>query len=441
MKRIFLLWFLFHSVVSYPQTDFSVIKVDDSGFPKIKVFIQSDSGKITTDDVKIFTAKDRPIECRLKPIEGGNFKQETGVFILLLYSDNEKKNRLINEQLYKVLKSRKGDVKINIAAVSYRKSSLKTDIFSPEFSKNYNFFSEKILSVNTSSEKVPQFDGAMHEILKQGNFSGLKQEKISIIVLGSTIAVQFKNKMQALLLRNNVRLYAGICDTISTRLEQKLIALTSKTGGIYRAGLKEDLHSEINGFIKDAVLAESITNKELYVAEFETVERKRKNVGIIAVGKNKEEFLFHSKHLLSEQLVYQLIILLLIIILIYYIIIFFVQRRRLSYLELLLNRRNTVPDSDKKVVLDIKSEGLSKHIVLKKERYTIGRHDKNDIVLKHETISSFHAEIKKEGGFYYILDNDSTNGVFAGGKKIIKERLSTKFALKLGDIYIKVSYV
>jgi hypothetical protein len=50
----------------------------------------------------------------------------------------------------------------------------------------------------------------------------------------------------------------------------------------------------------------------------------------------------------------------------------------------------------------------------------IGRHTRNDVVLDDRLngVSRFHAEIRREGGVYFIVDVNSRNGVWINGRKI-----------------------
>lgn len=62
-----------------------------------------------------------------------------------------------------------------------------------------------------------------------------------------------------------------------------------------------------------------------------------------------------------------------------------------------------------------------------KQEIKIGRNASCDIVLPHISISKYHARIIREQGRYYIIDNDSTNGVVVNnirlsGKQLLHEK-------------------
>jgi pSer/pThr/pTyr-binding forkhead associated (FHA) protein len=57
-------------------------------------------------------------------------------------------------------------------------------------------------------------------------------------------------------------------------------------------------------------------------------------------------------------------------------------------------------------------------VKLDQARLTIGRHESNDLVLKEDGISGFHAEIQLDENDIYLIDMDSTNGTCVNGEKI-----------------------
>ena len=72
---------------------------------------------------------------------------------------------------------------------------------------------------------------------------------------------------------------------------------------------------------------------------------------------------------------------------------------------------------------------------------TIGRNDANDIVLDNRTVSGTHATLTNEGGFFYIADNDSTNGIFVNDIRITsKNKVSTGDQIRIGSVLAKIIY-
>ncbi|MDQ2084826.1 FHA domain-containing protein [Herbivorax sp. ANBcel31] len=67
---------------------------------------------------------------------------------------------------------------------------------------------------------------------------------------------------------------------------------------------------------------------------------------------------------------------------------------------------------------------------------TIGRQDKNDIVIKDSFISGIHAQFILEDGEVYLKDLDSKNGVFVNQKRLENNRnlLRDKDIIKIGQV-------
>ncbi len=71
---------------------------------------------------------------------------------------------------------------------------------------------------------------------------------------------------------------------------------------------------------------------------------------------------------------------------------------------------------------------------------TIGRNEANDIVLDNRTVSGTHATLTNEGGFFYIADNASTNGIFVNDIRITKSKVSTGDHIRIGSVLAKIVY-
>jgi len=62
--------------------------------------------------------------------------------------------------------------------------------------------------------------------------------------------------------------------------------------------------------------------------------------------------------------------------------------------------------------------GVHDPVDLSQTRTTVGRDKENTVVLNHEGISGFHAEIQAEKDSLYIVDMGSANGTFVNGRKV-----------------------
>lgn len=84
-------------------------------------------------------------------------------------------------------------------------------------------------------------------------------------------------------------------------------------------------------------------------------------------------------------------------------------------------------------------EGVEiKHINLRKERTTLGRHADNDIVFDNLVVSGHHCAFDLEGlADVYVEDLHSTNGTYVNGKMVKRQKLSDGEVISIGNFRIQ----
>ncbi len=70
---------------------------------------------------------------------------------------------------------------------------------------------------------------------------------------------------------------------------------------------------------------------------------------------------------------------------------------------------------------------------------TFGRSEDNAIVFTNDSVSSHHAQIEKREDGYYLVDLQSTNGIFFEKKKVTELKIEGQHHFHLGEIQIEVS--
>ena len=70
---------------------------------------------------------------------------------------------------------------------------------------------------------------------------------------------------------------------------------------------------------------------------------------------------------------------------------------------------------------------------LAKDALTIGRLDSCDIVLSDTGVSRKHAEVRREGDEWVIVDLNSTNGTIVNGKAVRRHRLAQGDRIEVGE--------
>jgi pSer/pThr/pTyr-binding forkhead associated (FHA) protein len=80
---------------------------------------------------------------------------------------------------------------------------------------------------------------------------------------------------------------------------------------------------------------------------------------------------------------------------------------------------------------------IEQQIQLSKERMTLGRHPRNDIVLSHPAVSGEHAVIVTILDDSFLEDLHSTNGTFVNGHRIGKHFLQHQDSIKMAKFQVE----
>ncbi len=91
-------------------------------------------------------------------------------------------------------------------------------------------------------------------------------------------------------------------------------------------------------------------------------------------------------------------------------------------------------------VLRVISDSQSEELVLSAATFAIGRHPRNDLVLKDPRISSFHCRIERdeETAGFVVVDLKSRNGTLLRGARIDRAALASNDVIQLGST--RISY-
>jgi membrane-bound lytic murein transglycosylase D len=74
-----------------------------------------------------------------------------------------------------------------------------------------------------------------------------------------------------------------------------------------------------------------------------------------------------------------------------------------------------------------------REVKLKRDVTLLGRKTDNHIVFEEEVVSSYHAEIRRKGDSYLLVDLEATNGTFVNGKPVEKVELRNHDKIELGE--------
>ena len=88
-------------------------------------------------------------------------------------------------------------------------------------------------------------------------------------------------------------------------------------------------------------------------------------------------------------------------------------------------------------LLILDGERKGEEVSLEGGRFTIGRKEKNDLVLPDPRVSGFHAEVVEEGGNWILRDLGSTNGTFLDGRRIEEVPLEHGDTFSIGVLRLR----
>ena len=84
--------------------------------------------------------------------------------------------------------------------------------------------------------------------------------------------------------------------------------------------------------------------------------------------------------------------------------------------------------------------GGGDQIPLLKRSLLVGRRESCDIVLRFSNISAHHCTLSLEGGYWYVKDMGSRNGVKVNGLKVTEKRLDPGDELAIAKHNYTVNY-
>lgn len=83
--------------------------------------------------------------------------------------------------------------------------------------------------------------------------------------------------------------------------------------------------------------------------------------------------------------------------------------------------------------LTVQYRDVTRHYTLTAPQVTIGRNNKNDIVIPIETVSRQHALLTLTPQGYMLTDQNSSNGLLHQGKRILSRQLANGDVIRIGD--------
>lgn len=491
MRFILLFLILIINYSSYSQS-ISIKSIDESEFPIIRliVSINSESNKLE-DNIKIIE-NSKNIIPEIKSIKNKNFVNQRNICILIENSFYIYKNKLhnsIKKTLQESLSVLDKQDRINVLYFGkLTNSNCNVCYLSAAPSSNKKLFNKIITDNYLPSTDSSYFNNELYKSILEAskylsNEEFINDEKIIILIsralnlsdelhnLNDSI-IQFLNKKQ-------IQFNSIIINTESKNALQELQKLSSKTKGEFHIIAVSELEQQIIQSIEKIKNIKSSNQQNTFEISFKTSQKGSLNsFKLITEDKEIESSFRNPRHNgfiyknLNIVFIVSFVFIIFIIVFLYYYnkskIIKIIKKKELVYIKDIekqnkilrkeiekyhANPGKAIPDfnqfnSNKTIVgsggavpeIMIQAENFSKSFEITKLLMSIGRDLNNDIVIPDQTISAQHATLSNEGGFFYISDHNSTNGIFVNDIRINKSRIQTDDNIRMGAVFLKIKY-
>ncbi len=418
------------------QKEIKIIKIDNSGFPKIEMIIKAEK-KTDTSKLSIYE-NNKKIQFAASDIPFTKIKQDKRLLYLLPDFDYEK----LRKELSKEIKGLKKNDMLNVG-IMYKTKKGKTVIqyLSPVFSKNKSFF---ISYLENKTPGLLQNDNCNYQKAIQDELfsenSELKSTGIIIIGNFEDFELNFCTGMQK---KVPAPIYILQTKLLKKEIEDKLIDICMNSGGMYTQSSKNrDFKKILERYKEDISLETQNTKSNLKSIIFRVTENKAEVQIKISYNRISQSFTIKKpeQQKFSGKEIYLTIFSSVLLLITLFLL---AKNKKYRNKKDIIN--SETPDIEpvivvKPIEINIKGKGLNKTYFFEKHLIRIGRNPDNDIVIPDATVSGNHAIINKQSQEFVIQDLGSTNGVVVNKKKVKKQTLKTKDQIKLGAVVLFVRF-
>ncbi len=428
----------------FSQTEFELIKTDNSKYPEIKVYLKTNNLKTLKEDFTI-SSDTTNINFEFEKTIYKDIKMPKSILFVI---DHSIKDSLITKKIIKSWLSEMEIIdKVNFVILKHDKNKYqKATYYSAEFSSDFAFFANKMtghfINIQENS-KLENFQNKTTEII---NFifgkENMTQNKAIIFITKDLVIGNMKSNFIKSLKSKKTPIYFAINGKVDSLTEKNIIKICNLTGGIYRETKLNSVKKIVNNYIEDISLQNSQENSTLYILSFKNFDSENKLLHIKYKNKTKNIFLktpkviSYNKYQSTIIIISTLAILLLALVSIIYIF----KNKKLRKKIKTISEIKTAENKEKNISLNAKlilqTKGFSKEFKITKDETFLGRSEENDFEIPDSTVSSVHAELTSEKSGYFLKDLGSTNGTFVNGERIEFTKLHKNDKIKLGSAFL-----
>jgi hypothetical protein len=427
---------VFVSLEAFAQEDFKIVKVDNSEFPVIEVYIRTDKGINPNDLIVKEKESIKKISADTVPAREV-YKGRSVLFIL-----DARISESVVKALSDVLLSLNKSDEINIAIYSETDGKPTLSYLSPEYSNNVVFFLKFLSTAGLLKALETSGDENCRTIrrIEKTMLENADADKNKAVVILDAVMHSSGNECSALLKTWKAPVYFLHLNAGQIPEQKELVDLCTKSGGIFTTCQESETEMYLHNYLEDIKYAKGDPKTNMYRISFETGQKLKKNYCSIEYKNTSKLFIVYRPQkkafTVREKLMAGISAGLLVALLA--LILFRRKRPEVTYEINTSNGKKSLGLVLNPIEINVRIKGLNKTYFFEKHIISIGRSSNNDIIIPDRTVSGNHAVINKEGNDYMIQDLGSTNGVVVNQKKVKKVKLQSKDKIKLGAAIVMV---
>jgi len=479
--KILILTILLNLSLNLFSQNFEIDSIDIKDFPTINVFFSNQNNfKIFKEDIK-FYENNNLIDFKLDTFLVSDLNQKK-YYLYLINFQTEQQIEIRKKQLIEIIDLLDNKDYINIAYVQNNsKSSNYINFLSAEFTNDKELIKSIVMDYNFE-KNIKSFNSTVFiDEITDFFISKNLNSKTKIINYFTFDTLNFNNQNTFNFIKSNLRKNNISFNYFLISDSNKEIIIDKKTQKYFENyNLTQNfiiLDNEVvetnKKLLENSNISKSFFYKITYISNSKTykTEIKIENSNFTTIKyftSNESKINYFYKN-------YQGIIWLVLIILILLSVIFYLKNRKIILKFMNFNKDEVISELNNKIVLleeelkKIKNINFSvrpdyKNFIAKnaffttsefpvfliknkeinflfeitKNIITIGRDKDNDLVINDLSISGKHSILSIDGGEFFIIDNESTNGVFVNDFKIQKSKLNENDLVRIGNSFLKL---
>jgi hypothetical protein len=431
--------------------DFTVIKTDNTKFPKVTLQIKSNEANVSGTDFSISNETEK-ISFEFEEIEKLASDAPKAVLIMLDasgISEDSVFSQIKKSTLSAISFMNRRDL-LNVGFLGLRDSiNSRPNYISAEFSDDHRLICESMLAEKFDKpyhlKNKSTILESVQQILEFVQTRQAKTSEKSLFILCGKVSDVNSNILKNCISdskKYNIPIYITTSEKLNKSTEKILARLCSETGGVYTNTDLQNLDSFVVKNMEDIGLTHD--DNKIYSISFNASKQGKFEIffkgtkKIIEISPESKYMIFARNFIQNPVYpIFSILIILACITLIFrkkpWMIKIFTRLK-----SQFRNNPETIEIKETRAFLQTFDTENPVKFILENEITVIGRDSSCNICLPDETVSKRHAEIEIKKGRFIISDEGSTNGIYVNGKKTVKTQLRKNDIIQVGKTRLKI---